>query len=98
MNRTISPFSSMTVGESVGETTTTDTCAQHTRAKSQGRPPRKPGSQPTGRDGLPNHDLSLDSPCPGARDATPRRGRQADDRRRAQFHAGRKAILGRVTE
>jgi hypothetical protein len=31
-----------------GETTTTDTCAQHTRAKSQGRPPRKPGSQPTG--------------------------------------------------
>jgi hypothetical protein len=73
----------------MGEATTTDACSRHTRAKSQGRPPRMSGSQPTRRSRPTHHDLSLDGPL----SREPTTLRRAPDAKPtgadgAQFHAG----------
>jgi hypothetical protein len=78
----------------MGETTTTDACSRHIRAKSQGRPPRMSGSQPTRRNGLPTTISPTTAPVPEP--ATLRRvpvapAEAADDE---QFHAWRMPFPG----
>jgi hypothetical protein len=78
----------------MGETTTTDACSRHIRAKSQGRPPRMSGSQPTRRNGLPTTISPTTAPVPEP--ATLRRvpDAPAEAADEEQFHAWRMPFPG----
>ena len=82
----------------MGETTTTDACSRHIRAKSQGRPPRMSGSQPTRRNGLPTTISPTTAPVPEP--ATLRRAPDApaETADGEQFHAWRMPFLGHARD
>jgi hypothetical protein len=59
-------------GRSSGQTTQTDTCSQHNRGKSQGRPPKSTGSKPIDQNGLPTLRSPKKAPVPITSTTRPR--------------------------